>query len=297
MATKAQNYKRPRNDEPCGFRAAGAGAGIALIVSLFASPLSLADPADTAVTPRRWRRVSSSSGDLEEITVTATRRAESQSKVPVAVTAFDSESLAVRGITTETDLQQSVPGLTVKTTASQNQINYTIRGQTLDAFSGSSPGVLPYFNDVVVSSQTATAFATWHNVQVLKGQQGTLFGRNATGGAVLYTTAEASDTFGGYFTIKNGNYDLREYQGAINLPIVPGKVDLRLAADFTNETGYVTNLTDGSTLGYTAAKSWRATLIITPTVKLTTTDNPIRVVRRHGTARRSVLLLPRWFDQ
>ena len=96
--------------------------------------------------------------------------------------------------------------------------------------------MLPYFNDVVVSSQTATAFYDLANVQVLKGPQGTLFGRNATGGAVLYTSAEASDTFGGYFTIKNGNYDLREYQGAINLPIVPGKVDLRLAADFTNET-------------------------------------------------------------
>jgi iron complex outermembrane recepter protein len=268
MATRSQNYTRPRETD-YAFPAAGAGAGIALIVSLFVSPFALADAADTTVAPSTAAR--SSSGDLEEITVTATRRAESQSKVPVAVTAFDSESLAVRGITTETDLQQSVPGLTVKTTASQNQINYTIRGQTLDAFSGSSPGVLPYFNDVVVSSQTATAFYDLASVQVLKGPQGTLFGRNATGGAVLYTSAEASDKFGGYFTIKNGNYDLREYQGAVNLPIVPGKVDLRLAADFTNEAGYVTNLTDGSTLGDTAAKSGRATLKITLTDKLTTT--------------------------
>jgi len=86
--------------------AAGAGAGIALIVSLFGSPFALADVADTAVAPSTAAR--SSSGDLEEITVTATRRVESQSKVPVAVTAFDSASLAARGITTETDLQQSV---------------------------------------------------------------------------------------------------------------------------------------------------------------------------------------------
>jgi len=163
QVTKLQTAEK---DGPC-VPGCGRGAGIALIVSLFGSQFALADASDTAVAPSIAGRPSS--GDLEEITVTATRRAESQSKVPVAVTAFDSESLAARGITTETDLQQSVPGLTVKTTASQNQINYTIRGQTLDAFSGSSPGVLPYFNDVVVSSQTATAFYDLASVQVLKG--------------------------------------------------------------------------------------------------------------------------------
>src|ERR1700733_13076571 len=167
MATKAQNHQWPRKTNHA-FRAAGAGAGIALIVSLLAPPVT---PADTAVASSPAARPSSC--DLEDIAVTATRRAESQSKVPVAVTAFDSESLAERGITTETDLQHSVPGLAVKTTASQNQINYTIRGQTLDAFSGSSPGVLPYFNDVAVSSQTATTFYDLASVQVLKGPQGT----------------------------------------------------------------------------------------------------------------------------
>ena len=293
MATKVQGYERPKKTNHA-LRAAG--AGFALMLSLFASPFALAETADTAVAASTAARPSG--GDLEEITVTATRRAESQSKVPVAVTAFNSESLVARGITTETDLQQSVPGLTVKTTASQNQINYTIRGQTLDAFSGSSPGVLPYFNDVVVSSQTATAFYDLASVQVLKGPQGTLFGRNATGGAVLYTSADASDTFGGYFTIKNGNYDLREYQGAINLPVVAGKVDLRLAADFTNETGYVTNLTDGSTLGDTAAKSGRATLRNYADRQVDDNDSdPIRVVRRYGTDRRSVLLLPGRLDK
>jgi iron complex outermembrane receptor protein len=265
MATKHKYYKRPTNILNVN-RTSSAGA--ALLFSLAISPLAFADAADSSVTPPGTR---SSSGDLEEITVTATRRVESQSKVPVAVSALDADALKERGITTETDLQQSVPGLTVKTTASQNQLNYSIRGQTLDAFSGSSPGVLPYLNDVVVSSQTATAFYDLASVQALKGPQGTLFGRNATGGAVLYTSADATDTFGGYFTVKNGNYDLREYQGALNLPVVPGKVDLRIAADFTNETGYVTNLTDGSTLGDVAAKSGRVTLKITPNDKLTNT--------------------------
>ncbi len=211
------------------------------------------------------------SSDLDEITVTATRRSEAQSKVPLAIKAFDAESLTERGISTETDLQQSVPGLTVKTTASNNQINYTIRGQTLDAFSGSSPGVLPYFNDVAVSSQTATAFYDLASVQVLKGPQGTLFGRNATGGAVLFNTTEPQDKFGGYLTVKNGNYNLREYQGAVDLPVVPGIVDLRIAADFKKESGYVKNIVAGTSLGDTDAKSGRATLKITPNDKLTST--------------------------
>jgi iron complex outermembrane recepter protein len=259
MATKSITNKRPWM-----IRYA---LGISACALLW-QPVAPAKAADTSTSSAGAAR---SGSDLEEITVTATRRSEFESKVPVAVKAFDSQSLIERGITTETDLQQAVPGLTVKTTASQNQINYTIRGQTLDAFSGSSPGVLPYFNEVVVSSQTATAFYDLSSVQVLKGPQGTLFGRNATGGAVLYTSADASDTFGGYFTIKNGNYNLREYQGAVNLPIVPGKVDLRIAGDFTKQTGYVTDIVNGSTLGDTDAKSGRITLKITPTDKLTTT--------------------------
>jgi iron complex outermembrane receptor protein len=260
MATNSTTNSRPW--------AVGFAPSLAVCGLLLLQPVVRAEAASPSAPSADQAR---SGNDLEEITVTATRRSEFESKVPVAVKAFDSQSLIERGITTETDLQQSVPGLTVKTTASQNQINYTIRGQTLDAFSGSSPGVLPYFNEVVVSSQTATAFYDLASVQVLKGPQGTLFGRNATGGAVLYTSADATDTFGGYFTIKNGNYNLREYQGAVNLPIVPGKVDLRIAGDFTKETGYVTDIVNGTTLGDTDAKSGRITLKITPNDQLTTT--------------------------
>ena len=100
----------------------------------------------------------SKGSSLEQIVVTARRRSERLSKVPVAVTALGSSQLKANTVTKETDLQASVAGLTVKTTGSQNLLNYAIRGQTLDAFSGSSPGVLPYLNDVFVDSQTATSF-------------------------------------------------------------------------------------------------------------------------------------------
>lgn len=205
---------------------------------------------------------------LAEVTVTATRRREAESRVAVAVTAFDRSQLEQREILTETDLQSAVPGLTVKTTASQNQVNYDIRGQTLDAFSGSSPGVLQYYNDVLVSNQTATAFYDLASIQVLKGPQGTLFGRNATGGAVLYNTVQPGNDWDGYLTVRNGNYGLSDYQGAIDIPIVMGKAALRLAADVTNENGYVRDPTDNTTLGDTAAKSVRVTLKLTPSASL-----------------------------
>ena len=251
------------------WRSGGRGLGRALQAVLLAAaamPAQSAAGGDAAPAT-----AGGASNDLSEITVTATRREESESKVPIAISAFDRSSLDEREILKQTDLQAEVPGLTVKTTGSQNQVNYAIRGQTLDAYSGSSPGVLPYYNDVLVSNQTATAFYDLSSVQVLKGPQGTLFGRNATGGAVLYNTTQPGDDWGGYLTVRNGDYHLMEYQGAIDIPLVPQRAALRIAADFTNQDGYVRNLTDNTTLGDTDAKSARLTLKLTPTDALTST--------------------------
>jgi iron complex outermembrane recepter protein len=201
---------------------------------------------------------------LEEIVVTAQRREASLSKVAVAVTALGANQLTERSITTETDLQAAVPGLTVKTGENANSIFYAIRGQTLDVASGSSPAVLPYVNDVQISSATAAQFYDLQSVQVLKGPQGTLFGRNTTGGAVLYTTAQPTDEFGGFVTVRGGSYDLYQEQGAVNLPLIEHVADLRVAFDFKHEDGYVRNIFDGSNLGNIDDKSGRISLLLTP---------------------------------
>lgn len=120
-----------------------------------------------------------------DIVVTARRTEEKLQDVPVAVAAFSTASLAERRIVSEADLQVATPGLTVRSTTSSNQLNYSIRGQSVDSFSYSSPAVVAYFNNVPVGGTTATAFFDLGSIQVLKGPQGTLFGRNATGGAVL----------------------------------------------------------------------------------------------------------------
>jgi len=159
-------------------------------------------------------------GALEEIVVTAQRRSENLERTPVAVTVVGGDALVKQDIVTEADLRTAVPGLTVRASLNSNDLNYSIRGQTVDAFSGSQPAVLPYINEVQVgSSGGASAFYDLQSVQVLKGPQGTLFGKNSTGGAVLFTTAKPTDDFGGYFSASTGNYGLAQFEGAVNVPV------------------------------------------------------------------------------
>jgi len=125
-----------------------------------------------------------------DIIVTARRKEENIQTVPVAVVAFGQEAIANRMIRTESDLQRVVPGLTIRETEGSNQIAYSIRGQTIDAFIGSALAVVPYVNEVQANGNAASNFYDLGSIQVLKGPQGTLFGRNSTGGAVLIATAK-----------------------------------------------------------------------------------------------------------
>jgi iron complex outermembrane receptor protein len=206
----------------------------------------------------------SDSSQLEEITVTARRREESISKVPISISALSASDLQDKEIVTETDLQAAVPGLTVRATQQQNQLTYSVRGQSVDSLSGSVPAVLPYLDEVQLNTQTASTFFDLENIQVLKGPQGTLFGRNTTGGAVLYTTAKPSNDFGGYAEIDLGNYSLERFQSAVNLPIISDKLLLRIALISDNENGYVKDVFNGETLGTTNSQSGRISLIGRP---------------------------------
>lgn len=199
-----------------------------------------------------------------DIVVTARRREESLSRVPVAITAISAQDLTRRSIQSEADLQLTTPGVTVRQNLSQNQLNFSIRGQSVDAFSNSSPGVLPYINEVQVSASTATSFFDLQGIQILKGPQGTLFGRNATGGAVLYQTQKPTNVFEGYVSGRIGNYDARGLQGAVNIPIVDDTVLLRVAGDYDKRDGYIHNVYRDTYSGGRDARSVRVSLTVKP---------------------------------
>ena len=205
----------------------------------------------------------SDAGDSAQIVVTARRTEEKLHDVPVAVAAFSAKTLTEQRIVSEADLQVATPGLTVRATTSSNQLNYSIRGQSVDSFSYSSPAVVPYFNNVPVGGTTSTAFFDLESIQVLKGPQGTLFGRNATGGAVLYQATKPSDQFGGYLNAGYGNYNNREVEGAINIPITSG-VAIRLAGKTQQRDGFQHDLLNDTYLGSVDSQVGRVSLLIKP---------------------------------
>ncbi|RYG33760.1 MAG: TonB-dependent receptor, partial [Burkholderiales bacterium] len=209
------------------------------------------------------------SGALEEIIVTAQRRSENLQRTPVAISALSADALKQRSIVTESDLQLAVPGLTARQTLDSNDIHYAIRGQTYEFATGSQVAVQPYLNEVPVTSNAPSSFYDLQSIQVLKGPQGTLFGKNVTGGAVLITAARPTNTLEGYVQARVGNYSFYSLQGAINLPLVEDKLLMRVAGDLQRRHGFSFNLFDGRRQGDVKRDSVRGTLLVRPAEGLT----------------------------
>jgi iron complex outermembrane receptor protein len=208
---------------------------------------------------------------LDEVVVTARRRDENLEKVPVAVSAIGAEQLSERQVRSDSDLQLTVPGLTIRQTQGNNSLTYAIRGQSADTFSGSPSAVVAYLDEVPISINGASTFYDLQSVQVLKGPQGTLFGRNATGGAVLYTTAKPTNATEAMLRVRAGNYDLREVEGMVNVPLVDDKVLMRVAFDSVKRDGYIHDIVTDKDLGETDRNSGRVTLTVKPNERLENT--------------------------
>jgi len=203
--------------------------------------------------------------------VTARRRSENLSRVPTAITVISAEELNQRSIRTDSDLQSAVPGLSIRQTQGNNSLTYSIRGQSADTFSGSPSAVIAYLDEVPLSISGASTFYDLESVQVLKGPQGTLFGRNTTGGAVLYTTAKPTNESEGMLRVRGGNYDLREVEGMVNIPLVDDKVLLRGAFNTLDRDGYIDNRLNGEELGELGRDSGRLALTVRPVDRMENT--------------------------
>jgi iron complex outermembrane receptor protein len=229
----------------------------------------------------------------EEVIVTAQRRSEKLERTPVAVTALSGDTLRRRNITTEADLQFAAPGLIVRAGLTSNEVNYSLRGQSLDQYSSTTPGVLPYINEVQISTNSgggsgATAFYDLQSIQVLKGPQGTLFGRDATAGAVLFTTTKPGNSIGGYISGLAGNYDTEQFEGAVNIPIVADKLLTRSAFFFGHQEGFQTNLYNDSHPGSGERQGFRESVTIRPTSDITD-DVMVDYYHNQGSSAQAVL--------
>ncbi|HET9483909.1 MAG TPA: TonB-dependent receptor [Xanthomonadales bacterium] len=179
---------------------------------------------------------------LEEVTVTARRREESIQEVPVAVSAFERDELTQMQATEVDDLQGAVPNMNiVQGRGSSNSINVFIRGiGQPDALQTFDPGVGMYIDDVYYSRIQGALFSLFdvERIEVLRGPQGTLYGKNSTGGAVKIVTREPGEEFGGAFEWLLGNHGRFEERFYVTGP-ASESVALSAAGALTNSDGYV----------------------------------------------------------
>ena len=191
-----------------------------------------------------------SSGDeLGDIIVTARRVEERLQDVPISIQVLSQESLSEHNVINSSELATYIPSLSANPNFGTSNTTFGIRGFNQDP--GSPPSVAVYFADVVAPRGSingisegdgagAGNFFDLQNVQVLKGPQGTLFGLNTTGGAVLFVPQKPTSEFGGYAEASYGNYSMHREQGALNLPI-SDSVRVRLAVDQERRDGYLNN--------------------------------------------------------
>lgn len=206
---------------------------------------------------------------LEEIVVTARRREESLQSVPITIAAFDQQGLKEKGINSTQDLQFAVPGVFLTGSGSRSNTLYSIRGQSKPTVGQGSPGVVTYFADVPlpVNASSVPQFDI-QSIQVLKGPQGTLFGRNTTGGAILTYPNKPNYDFGGYVEGGVGRYDYRSVEGAVNIPLIDDRLAVRLAAQKQDRDGYTRNIGPGGDLDDMGSESLRASILFEPTDRI-----------------------------
>ncbi len=185
-----------------------------------------------------------------DIIVTAQRRSESIQKVPLAITALSGDQLVSRGITNSADLGRAVPNLQVNSAFGETEPNFSMRGISVaneyNANQVSPIGV--YVDDVNMVSRASQGVGLYdlERVEVLRGPQGTLFGRNTTGGAINFITRTPTLSGSrGYGEAGYGNYDTYTAQGAIEATMVPDQLGFRLAANFQKGDGKFENVFPG----------------------------------------------------
>ena len=202
---------------------------------------------------------------LEEVIVTAQKREQSIQDVGISVTAFSGEQIKQLGFTSTQEIDQHAPGLMVTDYGNGVTTVFTVRGSSqLDFADHQEAPVAVYLDGAYNSYLSGVGFFFYdlERIEVLRGPQGTLFGRNATGGLVQLVTAKPTREFEGYGEISGGEYGKVRFEGAVSGPL-SATVSGRLSLLFDRDDGYVENRL-GDDLLDTDNKSGRAQLLFEP---------------------------------
>lgn len=204
---------------------------------------------------------------LENIVVTAQRRAENVQDVPIAITALSSATLEKQRVTDVTSLDNLVPGLRIAAADAAANPKIFIRGAGLNDFNPtSSSGVGLYADGVYIGSPLAQ-FATFYDldrIEVLRGPQGTLYGRNTTGGAINVIARRPTFTTEANASIEYGSFDALQLNAGIGGPIIADKLAFRLAGQYAEDEGFSTNSVTGNKVNNADRYALRGSLLFTP---------------------------------
>jgi iron complex outermembrane receptor protein len=254
----------PRNGNISGRLRAGG-----LLICAAAGAQAVASPAVAA------GQTQAPAVQIEEVVVTARRREERLQDTPVAVTALAGEALESRGVESVDQIAKFAPSIRFDGAAALSGGNYNatvfIRGVGQNDFAiFSDPGVGVYVDGVYYARSiggTLDAFDV-SRIEVLRGPQGTLFGKNTIGGAVLITTERPKNALGGEIEGVTGSYDRLDVKGHVDIPLGQ-KVSARLSAARLTRDGYGKRLTTGDDLGDRNATAARAQLLWEPSDTVT----------------------------
>lgn len=246
------------------------------------SPNSAADPSVTTAPPVPGEAATGTTAEqngLGDIIVTATRRAENLQDVPISISAIGAAQLASRGVSTSNDLGAVVPNLQVSSQYGETQPNFSLRGVGVaNEFAANTASPIGVYVDEVNQTFRYTHGLQLYDldrVEVVRGPQGTIFGRNTTGGAVSIFTAQPKlGDFNGYLTGGYGNLDRYKIAGAFEVTPVTDQVGLRVAFTRSKGDGYFrepnrpNNVYGSKSYGGVDDIGVRAILRVKPTEKL-----------------------------
>lgn len=237
------------------------------------TPLAHAQSEDAAEAPASAPAEASGgdaeAGGFDDIVVTAQRRDERIQNVPIAVSALNAEGLERDNVRSLEDLSAKVPGLTTSNATSYGLSPIAIRGISGAAGGGNvfaDEPVAVYVNDVYIfgPGSAVSDLVDVESVQVLRGPQGTLFGRNSTAGAVLVQTGQPTFDLEGSLSAEVSSLDERRIAGVLSGPIIEDKLAARVAVSYVDRPGYAKNVLLDQRLGGGKQTLVRGSLAFTP---------------------------------